>query len=277
MRWGVALGGGGIPGVAAHLGFLRALREAGTAPDVVVGASAGGLVAGALAAGVDVDAQMAAWERIAADPWPAVPGEVFHTLSLLRRSPTPGSLSLSPLVDRVLRNAPFPRLPEWTVDRGVVVSDLTVGSTSLLANDPRLVEPIRRWTAADAMVATAAFPTLFSGVRGPDGHLYADGGIYDLVPVDACRHLACDRVVSIRIGYPTQVPDTLSVEQLLQVVTTRLLAATDRASNPQPADLALTVPTAGGLLSLADFASDAAAGAAAAQSAAMAIQSLLRE
>ena len=49
-RLGLALGAGAARGWA-HIGVLRALREAGIEPDVVAGTSAGALVGGIYAAG----------------------------------------------------------------------------------------------------------------------------------------------------------------------------------------------------------------------------------
>lgn len=53
-RLGLALGGGGIRGLA-HAGALKAIHEAGLKPDIVAGVSAGSVIAVLYAAGVDPD------------------------------------------------------------------------------------------------------------------------------------------------------------------------------------------------------------------------------
>ena len=58
MKTGLVLGGGGLVGMGYHAGVLKALQEAGTesgASDVIVGTSAGAIVAAYLAAGKTVD------------------------------------------------------------------------------------------------------------------------------------------------------------------------------------------------------------------------------
>ena len=44
------------------------------------------------------------------------------------------------------------------------------------------------WLTEDALAATASLPGLIAGARGPDGHLDVGGGLYDRVPVQACRN-----------------------------------------------------------------------------------------
>ena len=53
-KLGLALGAGGARGVA-HMGFLKALEEAGIKPDYITGASMGAVVGGAYAAGVSLN------------------------------------------------------------------------------------------------------------------------------------------------------------------------------------------------------------------------------
>ena len=52
-HWGLALGGGGVLGFA-HIGVLMAMRLYGLSPSMIAGTSAGGAVAGLLAAGVNI-------------------------------------------------------------------------------------------------------------------------------------------------------------------------------------------------------------------------------
>ena len=58
MKTGLVLGGGGLVGMGYHAGVLKALQEAGTEPgnsDVIVGTSAGAIVAAYLAVGKTVN------------------------------------------------------------------------------------------------------------------------------------------------------------------------------------------------------------------------------
>ena len=53
MGYGLSLAGGGARG-AAHMGVLKALSEAGLMPDAVAGTSAGSVVAGQFACGIEI-------------------------------------------------------------------------------------------------------------------------------------------------------------------------------------------------------------------------------
>lgn len=256
--WGIALGGGGVPGVAAHLGFLSVLEANGLMPPVAVGTSAGGLVIGGLAAGAALAEWGAFWRKVAADSWMIWADEAAHALDVVRKRAAPGMFSLWSVLWRF--SAPTHRFlesktSEWRTGYGVTASDLTAGKPVLIASDygPQI-------STDGALMATSAFPGIFTGIRTPDGHLLCDGGLYDMVPVDACRALGASRVVAVRIGVSVEVPPVLSAERLLQIVVSRGLAATDAATNSVPADLKIEVPTRGGLLSLDEFDADFAAG-----------------
>ena len=56
-KLGLVLGSGGARGVA-HIGFLKALEDAGIKPDYISGCSMGAVVGGCYATGMDADAMM---------------------------------------------------------------------------------------------------------------------------------------------------------------------------------------------------------------------------
>ncbi|MDE3097411.1 MAG: patatin-like phospholipase family protein [Chloroflexota bacterium] len=278
--WGVALSGGGVPGVFGHIGFMQALDAWGLRPPVLVGASAGGIVAGSLAAGLSIQEVAAGWTHVARDPWALLPREAWHAAECLRPSRTPGVLDLggavcgvwhqqttlpqgadlSAMLAWAIREGQRSTVAGWKRGCGVAVSDLDGGRPVVLHPNGSLAAG---WSTADALTATAAFPPLFSGVRGPDGHLYCDGGLYADVPVAAARSLGAERVLAVRIGGPAGVPDVLSLGYYAQIVLGRLIDAANRSDNP-PADLSIGIPTVGGLLSLGDWQRDLEAGNAAA-------------
>jgi NTE family protein len=253
VPWGVALSGGGVPGIAGHLGFVAAMAEANIVPDVVVGASAGGVVAGMLGAGVPVGTALERWAQVGHDELLTLLLEVDHLLHVLRPSPAPGLLSLEVVFRSVLRGAARARSTvDWSPGHGVVCADLTAGRPVVLHRDGAVVLP-----TVSALCATAAFPGLFSGVRTPgEDHLYVDGGLFADVPVSAARDLGASRVVAVRIGVPATVPEVLSVEELLRITLDRLLLATERGA----ADVTVVVPVGGGLLNYTGFAQDVQAG-----------------
>lgn len=256
MKLGIALSGGGVPGIAAHIGFMETLLSQGITPDIVVGTSAGGIVAGSLAAGLTIEQIAASWSAIGRDPWKLIPHEVFHFLEFLRPRPTPGLLDLSSVLRTVLpptiQQAP---VSLWKPGYGVAVSNLSKVEPVLLCSDDQ-----KAWRTVDALTATAAVPVLFSGIRDVLGDLYCDGGLFDMAPVNFCRKLGADKVVEVVIGKEYHIPAVLSAEQLLDSTVNGGLAYTQRTTNPQPADLGIEITVRGSLLDFTDFHNDISEG-----------------
>ena len=264
-RWGVALGGGGVAGVSAALGFLEALQGFGLTPDVVVGSSSGGLVAGALGAGVSVAEQMVRWRGVVHDPYVLLPRLALHLVEALRPSPTPGLITIAEPVAVVLHAMPgrVDRVSGWTPGYGAMLTDLTAGETILLHEGSPAAAA---WPTPDALVGTAAYPGLIAGVRHR-GHLYCDGGLFDLVPVAACRQLGAEVVIGVRVGAPVGPGDSLSIAQLMHAVTEQAIDRLSAATNPQPADLGITLATSGTVLTFSHWQADEQVGATAAATA----------
>lgn len=101
VRWGLALSGGGVPGIAGHLGFIAGLGI--PLPPVMVGTSAGGLVAGELALGTDFGDLVGRWSKTAADPFALIPCEAVHAFEAMRPRENPGLWTEATTVRRMMR------------------------------------------------------------------------------------------------------------------------------------------------------------------------------
>jgi NTE family protein len=139
----------------AHAGLLSALVEAGVHPARLTGSSAGGLIAGLWAGGLDADAvrdQLAALKR--SDFWDPRPG-----FGLLRGQ------RFRSLLERVLPVSTFAhcRVP------------LTVSAFDLAS---RRTRALNEGSLAPALHATCALPLLFQPVH-LDGRWLIDGGVAD--------------------------------------------------------------------------------------------------
>lgn len=145
----------GFFGFFAHAGVLGVLEEAGLLPAALSGSSAGALVAGMWASGVDapqIERELSALRREQFwDPWPGA--------GLLR-----GRLFRAKL-EAVLAASTFE-----TCRRPLTVSvfDLPRRQTVVVGKGP----------LAQAIHASCALPVLFQPVR-VDGRLSSDGGILD--------------------------------------------------------------------------------------------------
>ena len=110
-KLGLALGGGGARGVV-HIGFLKALEEAGIKPDYISGTSMGAVVGGCYAAGISVDEIREAVLKLKTMDLVDLNAMAFTRLSLLR-SKKLQNLFLKYLGDIKFEelNIPLPVLP----------------------------------------------------------------------------------------------------------------------------------------------------------------------
>jgi NTE family protein len=174
---GLALGSGSARGWA-HLGVIRALREAGIEPDVVCGTSAGALV-GAAYAGGDLDG-FEDWVRTLR--WRDVLSFFDFGLNggLIKGEKLMGFLA-EHFVGRTFSdlNKPF----------ACVATDLVTGREIWL-QEGDVVAAVR---------ASIALPGLFAPcLRGEQ--LLVDGALVNPVPVSLCRAMGADIVIAVDLG-----------------------------------------------------------------------------
>ncbi len=237
-RWGLVLGGGGVLGGAWMVGALTALERVHglDARDarIIVGTSAGSLMAALLGAGVSADELRAhqmgdavhsgplaglSWDYDTATggglpPRPRpVPGNaalVAHNVRRLRRLPPTAVLAaLMPegrgsldSVGRLVREL----VPAgWAPHRGVraVAMDYESGARTAFGAPGAPVAGL-----ADAVMASCAIPGWYAPVL-IDGHRYVDGGACSATNVDLAAGLGLSRVfvlapmVSFALDHPT--------------------------------------------------------------------------
>jgi NTE family protein len=191
VRLGLVLSAGGLRG-AGHLGVLRQLVEHRVPIDVIVGVSAGAIVAGYYAAaGFSIDSLVADAERLRGRHL-LVHGLNVH-LGLRFDRALRGRSGIIP--DRLLQleRATFDRLHAGVHRLGIVCHDIIARETCYF------------WTGdaagvalADAVKASASIPGLFRGIDLVcDGRrrVLIDGGISDPVPLAFARRLGATHVI----------------------------------------------------------------------------------
>ena len=177
-RIGLALGGGAARGFA-HIGVIQVLEEAGIRPDLVVGTSAGSLVAALYAAGRSgaALARVAlAMDESAITDW-SFPGRGMirgDALARYVREQTGG---------RTIEQLPMPL--------GIVATDLDNGSPMLF----------QRGDVGLAVRASSAVPAVFQPVS-IGGREYVDGGLVSPVPVRFARQMGAELVIAVDISSP---------------------------------------------------------------------------
>jgi NTE family protein len=218
-----ALSGGGAK-TAAHLGALRALADHDMTPAHYVATSMGALVAAAFAAG-------------------ARPDGLFETLGSLSRgdiaSPAAGMLlgvfgeSLfrpGPLRGLIRRLVPVQRFDELGVPLTVTAVDLESGELVLFGAGGRIDVSLE-----DALYATCALPLYFPPAA-LDGHLYVDGGLRSVLPLDEAARFEPDVLFAVDVGpswretppdHPLRVPPL--VRRSGQVQRVMMAAQTENA------------------------------------------------
>ena len=177
-RIGLALGGGAARGFA-HVGVLQVLEEAGIRPDLVVGTSAGSLVAALYASGrsaTQLQQIAEGMEEAAFTDW---------TLPLLNRGMLRGE-SLARYVNAQVTGRLIEQMP---LRLGIVATDLHSGEGVLF----------ERGDTGTAVRASSAVPAVFVPVR-IGGREYVDGGLVSPVPVRYARKMGAELVVAVDIS-----------------------------------------------------------------------------
>jgi predicted acylesterase/phospholipase RssA len=160
---GLVLSGGGVRGFG-HVGVLRALHDHGIPVDVICGTSAGALIGGQFAMGWDVHELERRNIKLFGGPRRRLMDYTIPTTSIV------GSVSLNRILDTIFGGH---QVEDLWIPFLCTISDLT--AAELIVRD---TGPLR-----DAVRASCSLPVLFPPVVGPNGHLLADGGVLNNLPV----------------------------------------------------------------------------------------------
>ena len=194
-RIGLALGGGAARGFA-HVGVIQVLEEAGIKPDLVVGTSAGSLVAALYASGrnaAQLQSVALEMDEAAFADW---------TLPFFNR----GVLRGEALARYVNKEAGGRTIEQMTLPLGIVATELATGQGMLF----------RRGDTGAAVRASSAVPALFLPVK-IGAVEYVDGGLVSPVPVRYAREMGADVVLAVDISNPPEGnPSGDPVQILLQ-------------------------------------------------------------
>ena len=175
---GLALGGGAARGFA-HVGVIQVLEEAGIKPDLVVGTSAGSLVAALYASGrsgPQLQAVAMNMDEAAFADW---------TLPIFSR----GVLRGEALARYVNAQVGSRLIENMALPLGIVATDLNSGQGVLF----------RRGDTGTAVRASSAVPAVFLPVK-IGSQEYVDGGLVSPVPVRYARQMGAQLVIAVDIS-----------------------------------------------------------------------------
>ena len=175
-RIGLALGGGAARGFA-HIGVIQVLEENGIKPDLVVGTSAGSLVAALYASGksgAELATLAESMDESAFTDW-SFPGR--------------GLIRGEALAKYVRDNTGARSIEQMRTPLGIVATDLDSGQPILF----------QRGDPGVAVRASSAVPAVFQPVR-IGTHEYVDGGLVSPVPVRFARQMGAEFVIAVDIS-----------------------------------------------------------------------------
>lgn len=193
LKIGLALGGGAARGFA-HIGVIQVLEEAGIRPSLVVGTSAGSLVAALYASGkTGTQLQQVAetMEEANFADW---------TLPIFSRGMLRGE-ALGRYVSLQVKGRLMESLP---LALGIVATDLHNGKGVLF----------QRGDIATAVRASSAVPALFQPVQ-IGGRDYVDGGLVSPVPVRYARQMGAELIIAVDIS---SAPESNAASDTLQIL-----------------------------------------------------------
>ncbi len=173
----LVLGAGGSRGFA-HVGVIKALEAAGVVPDIVVGSSAGAVVA-ALYAGGNNAAQL---EKLALE----VEDNELVDITFFGPGRVRGE-ALQNYVNRVLDNRSIEAMPRAFA----VVATARADKRMTIFNRGNTGLAVR----ASASIPDVFWPVLIAGVE------YVDGGLTSRVPVSVARRMGGDVVIAVDVSF----------------------------------------------------------------------------
>jgi len=176
LKIALALGGGAARGFA-HIGVIKALEAQGIVPDIVVGTSAGSVVAALYASGMSgFELQNLALQ---------MEEDMLADWTLPNRGVLKGE-ALQDFINQKVKNLTIQKMPK---PLGVVATDLQSGELVLF----------RRGDTGTAVRASSAVPGLLQPVE-ISGRDYVDGGLTSPVPAQSARSMGADFVIAVDIS-----------------------------------------------------------------------------
>tara|TARA_R110000796_G_scaffold8843_42_gene29662 strand:+ start:54525 stop:56222 length:1698 start_codon:yes stop_codon:yes gene_type:complete len=181
---GIVLAGGGALG-CAHLGVIKALRQADIPIDFIGGASAGAAMGGAIARGMSVEETLDQMEAM------------FIHAKAMKRLTLPIYSLLDPTVfDSELRTRYGTRdIADQPINFFGVSTNLSTNGLHIHRRGP-LWECVR---------ASGSLPTILPPFIDKDGNILVDGGVLDNVPVKVMHGLKSGPNIVVSLGDPHEI------------------------------------------------------------------------
>ena len=179
-KLGFALGAGGSRGVA-HVGFLKAMEEAGIKPDYITGTSMGSIIGACYAKGLSPEFMM----------------QEIRDLTVVDIL----DLSFSPLTNGAILRAQKMRnkLAEY-IDESVTFNQLKIPFRCVAVdlNSAQSVVFKNNDNVCEAITASSTIPGVFKPVA-KGNMMLVDGGLKCRLPIDEVREMGADVVIAVDV------------------------------------------------------------------------------
>lgn len=197
---GLALGGGAARGFA-HIGVLKVLEANQIRPDLIVGTSAGSVIASVYATGISANEL----NRIAINLDEASITDWANPFS----SKFGGLIKGDALQNQVNKLVKQRSIDQMTIPLGIVATDLQTGEAILF----------RKGDTGQAVRASSSIPGIFAPTV-ISSREYVDGGLSSPVPIRFAKQMGADIVIAINISAdPNDQNYSGTVGMLLQTTT----------------------------------------------------------
>ncbi|WP_277406199.1 patatin-like phospholipase family protein [Lacrimispora xylanisolvens] len=227
--YGLALAGGGTRG-AVHVGVLTALEENGLLPTQVAGASAGSIVAGLYASGMDIGKMRdtVRWLVAHGENYidPNIIGVILFLPQVLlhRKTSLMGLIKGNRLSDFLCDLTEGIEIQDCKKGLLIPAVDINSGNTVVFTNlfqekvpMSALREENVRWQKngllCDIMMASSSVPAVFCP-RQINGFLLVDGGVTNNLPVDLLISTGVSNVIAVDIGEAYEMPKDHSIMEI---------------------------------------------------------------
>jgi NTE family protein len=177
---GLALGGGAARGFA-HIGVIKALESQGIFPNLVVGTSAGSVIAALYASGyrgTELQRVALSLDEAAITDWALPFSGRFG--GMIKGD------ALQTMVNRLVKNQ---TIENMSMPLGIVGTDLQTGNGILF----------QRGDTGQAVRASCSIPGVFQPTI-IQGREYVDGGLVSPVPVRYAKQMGADIVIAVNIS-----------------------------------------------------------------------------